>query len=128
MAGNLAQDAMYFVQYVDSHYLPLNGKHQYYLDLVDPIPAKGFWSLTAYNQDHYFDENIIGKYSVGTGTDGLVLNAKGGTKILLSHTPPNSTLDYPNWLPTPSKTFTLILRAYWPQIPFTYKIPSLVRV
>lgn len=114
LAGNLAKDAIYYVQYLDSWLRPLSGKNSYLFNLERPLPVKGFWSLAAYNSNHYFDANPINRYSVGTGTKGLVHNSFGGTKIILSHLPPSDPADFNNWLPIPNGTFNLMLRTYWP--------------
>lgn len=109
----------------------LNGKNSYKIEFTSPVPAKGFWSLTAYNNDHYFDTNSIGRYSIGTGTTGLIKNENGGFTLYLSLNPPADPKLINNWLPVPKDRFNVILRTYWPEpnmLDFSYKIPKLVRI
>lgn len=130
LGGNLAADALYFASYTDSLLRRLNGRHSYSLDLVKPVPANGFFSLTAYDQNHYFESNQIGVYSIGTGTANKTMNEKGGLAIYLSTTPPSDPSLIHNWLPVPKGEFYLILRAYWPKdelLTGAYKIPNVLR-
>ena len=41
-------------------------------------PVNGFWSLTLYNQHHFFEPNEIKRYSVGTKNKTLKYNGDGG--------------------------------------------------
>ena len=44
-------------------------------------PVKGFWSLTLYNQHHFFSPNEIKRYSVGTKNKTLVTAPDGSLTI-----------------------------------------------
>lgn len=130
LGGNLAEDALYYASYTDSLLRRLDGRNSYTLDLAEPVPANGFFSLTAYDKNHYFERNQAGVYSIGTGTVNKKLNAKGGLTIYLSVSPPLDSSLLHNWLPVPKGEFYLILRAYWPKDELAsgaYKIPNVVR-
>jgi hypothetical protein len=43
--------------------------------------AKGFWSLTLYNQEHLFHPSSLNRYSLGTKSRGLTPNADGSLTL-----------------------------------------------
>lgn len=76
-------------------------------------PVRGFWSLTLYNQHHFFAPNAIDRYSLGTKNKDLHYNAGGSLTIHVQA--PRPTASDANWLPAPAgQPFSLYLRAYWP--------------
>lgn len=77
--------------------------------------VNGFWSLTLYNEHHFFAPNEIKRYSTGTKNKGLKYNPDGSLTILVqADAPPAAQRD--NWLPAPKGgDFTLYVRAYWPK-------------
>lgn len=79
-------------------------------------PAKGFWSLTLYDDNHAFYQNDLKRYSLGTKNDGLMYNADGSLTFLIQHQPPAEEMRS-NWIPAPSGAFSLYLRAYAPDAP-----------
>ena len=52
-------------------------------------PVKGFWSLTLYNQHHFFEPNAIKRYSVGTKNKTLVTAPDGSLTIYVQANEPN---------------------------------------
>jgi hypothetical protein len=40
-------------------------------------PVKGFWSLTLYNEQHFFSPNDLKRYSIGTKNKSLQANTSG---------------------------------------------------
>jgi hypothetical protein len=76
-------------------------------------PVHGFWSLTLYNQHHFFHPNDLNRYSLGTKNDHLVHDADGSLTLYAQANRPAGDL-VANWLPAPAGDFTLYLRAYWP--------------
>jgi len=65
----------------DALYLPItpakNDGHTVYKLTVGEIPVDGFWSLTVYDRDGYFQKNEYGSYSVNSlsakkGADGAI--------------------------------------------------------
>jgi hypothetical protein len=112
-----------------------NGDGLYRLALPRPIPAEGFWSLSMYeatdDDQFFFTENPIKRYSIGDRTRGVKKNAGGGLDIWISRTDPGGEKSA-NWLPAPtSGPFAMILRAYLPKpelLTGRYKLPPIVRV
>ena len=77
----------------------------------------GFWSLTLYNEHHFFAPNAINRYSLGTKNKDLQKNPDGS---LTMHVQADEPAERTNWLPAPAgKDFSLYLRAYWPQVAIT---------
>jgi hypothetical protein len=78
-------------------------------------PVKGFWSLTMYDEYHFFVANEIRRFSLGTKNKDLNSNADGSLTIYVQPDPPNNPAQRANWLPAPKNSdFSLFLRAYWP--------------
>ncbi len=75
-------------------------------------PVKGFWSLTLYNEHHFFYPNDLGRYSLGTKNQTLQLGDDGSLTIYVGNTSPGAELES-NWIPAPAEEFSLYLRAYW---------------
>ena len=80
-------------------------------------PANGFWSLTLYNEHHFFAPNELKRYSLGTKNKTLRYNPDGSlTLYVQAEAPPE--VQQANWLPAPkSGNFSLYIRAYWPKPP-----------
>jgi hypothetical protein len=80
----------------------------------DEIPqAKAFWSITLYDERFNLADNPIGRYSIGSLTDGLKFGPDGSLEILMQHQRPSPELEA-NWLPLPEGKFNLFLRTYLP--------------
>lgn len=79
-------------------------------------PVNGFWSLTIYDQDHFFSQNDINRYSLGTKNADLQFNGDGSLTLHVSATPPTDA-PQSNWLPAPNGPFSLYIRAYWGKEP-----------
>jgi hypothetical protein len=77
-------------------------------------PVKGFWSLTLYNEHHFFHPNDLKRYSLGTKNKTLQLGPDGSLTLYVGVKPP---ADGPqsNWLEAPDGDFSLYVRAYWPE-------------
>ncbi|MNP49308.1 hypothetical protein D3C76_1434860 [compost metagenome] len=73
----------------------------------------GFWSLTLYDQLHFFAANDIQRYSMGTKNQDLKYNADGSLTLYIQHQRPAQE-KVSNWLPAPQDEFALTLRAYGP--------------
>ncbi len=80
-------------------------------------PVDGFWSLTLYDEHHFFVPNDIKRYSLGTKNKTLKTNPDGSLTIYVQADPPPEA-QRSNWLPAPkSADFSLFIRAYWPRTP-----------
>ena len=110
---NKPNEAKYFYQDLDSAGGRLNGSNRYRVTFAKgQPPVKGFWSLTLYDDQHFFSPNEINRYSVGTKNKDMKLNADGSVTIYVQADPP---AERTNWLPAPkSADFSLYLRTYWP--------------
>lgn len=113
---NSPNETKYFYQDLDSTGARLNGAYQY--TVTFPAgglpPVKGFWSLTMYNEHHFFEPNKLVRYSLGTKNKDLQTAADGSLTIYVSATPPSQE-KMTNWLPSPNGDFSLYVRSYWPE-------------
>jgi len=76
--------------------------------------VNGFWSLTLYDQNHFFAPNAINRFSLGTKNKDLKLGEDGSLTIHVQHDRPSDD-HVSNWLPAPKEDFELFIRAYWPK-------------
>lgn len=97
--------AIYSTDYPEAN----DGKTIHTLELKD-VPVTGFWSVSVYNEEGFFEKNTLGAYSLNSGTatpdaDGKVTIQFGGCdgKVL-------------NCLPTP-ENWNYSLRLYRPGKP-----------
>jgi len=113
---NKPVETKYFYQDLDSSGVRLNGNNKYAITFAkgEIPPAKGFWSLTLYNQHHFFSPNQLQRYSLGTKNKNLQYNADGSLTLYVQSTPPEQS-KMSNWLPAPKEPFSLYIRCYWPE-------------
>jgi hypothetical protein len=78
--------------------------------------VRGFWSLTLYNDKHFFSPNALNRYSLGTKNKHLAAAAAGSTTIYVGKVSPGADKEA-NWLPAPDGHFSLYIRAYWGEQP-----------
>ncbi|NVB85368.1 MAG: DUF1254 domain-containing protein [Kofleriaceae bacterium] len=102
--GNPRQDAMYIGITPEKN----DGKHVYRLTVRD-VPVDGFWSISVYNAQGYFESNSFNKYTVNNITaqraaDGTIVVQFGGTSE-------DPTV---NWLPVPPG-WNYVVRLYRPR-------------
>ncbi|MFH7003442.1 DUF1254 domain-containing protein [Flavobacterium bizetiae] len=109
-------ETKYFYQDKDVSGTRLHGSSNYTVTFAkgEVPPVKGFWSLTLYNQYHFFSPNAINRFSVGTKNKDLKYNADGSLTIYVQNTEPEKD-KVSNWLPSPKETFSLYIRCYWPE-------------
>ena len=116
---NSPNETKYFYQDLDVSGARLNGADRYTVTFPkdQTPPVNGFWSLTLYNEHHFFAPNDIKRYSTGTKNKALRQDADGSLTIhVQADEPPSAQRD--NWLPAPKGAdFTLYVRAYWPKTP-----------
>jgi hypothetical protein len=113
---NTPEETTYFYQDLDSRGERLHGSRSYAVTFPPHQlpPVRGFWSLTLYNEHHFFHPNPLNRYSLGTKNAGLHHAADGSLTLTASATPPDDDDLRSNWLPAPAGPFSLYLRAYWP--------------
>ena len=116
---NKPTETKYFYQDLDVNGGRLNSGRKYTVTFAKGglPPVKGFWSLTMYNVEHFFEENAIGRYSVGTKNRDLSKGTDGSLTIYVQADEPRDAAQKANWLPAPKngQDFSLFMRAYWPQ-------------
>ncbi|HUB55556.1 MAG TPA: DUF1254 domain-containing protein [Mycobacterium sp.] len=112
---NKRTETTYFYQDLDANGDRLNGVNAYSVTFADKQlpPARGFWSLTLYNEHHFFHPNGHRRYSLGTKNKTLQYNSDGSLTLQIWGRPLSGHPES-NWLPAPDGDFSLYLRAYWP--------------
>ena len=114
---NAPKETKYYYQDLDAAGARLNGANRYAVTFAkdQTPPVNGFWSLTLYNEHHFFSPNEINRYSLGTKNKALKPNPDGSLTIYVqADAPPPAQRD--NWLPAPrGSDFSLYVRAYWPK-------------
>jgi hypothetical protein len=113
---NRPRETRYFYQDLDQDGARLNGAKRYTVTFKQVPPVKGFWSITLYDQFHFFAPNDIDRYSLGTKSKGLHFEADGSLVIYVQKDKPDAD-KVSNWLPAPDSDFSLYIRAYWPLPP-----------
>jgi hypothetical protein len=113
---NTPRETKYFYQDFDSGGAQLRGNHSYTVTFAKGQlpPVRGFWSLTLYNQHHFFSPNELKRYSVGTKNKTLLTASDGSLTIYVQSDAPAGA-QRANWLPAPKENFALYIRSYWPQ-------------
>ena len=115
---NKNKETKYFYQDVDIEGQRLNGKNSYTLSFPKGSlpPVKGFWSITAYDDHHFFIPNELERYSLGTKNTDLKFGEDGSLTIYVQAEPPKDDDLRSNWLPIQkNEDFSLLVRAYWPK-------------
>ena len=118
MFDNKPTETQYYYTDGDSTGASLNGDGNYQVTFApgqDP-PVNGFWSLTLYNEHHFFNPNALKRYSLGTKNKTLKRNADGSLTLYAGAKSPGKDKES-NWLPAPTAHFSLYLRAYWGKQP-----------
>jgi hypothetical protein len=114
MYDNRPEETKYIYTDDDSQGNQLNGRNTYAITFAkgEVPPVKGFWSLTLYNAEHFFNPNPLNRYSLGTKDKTLKYNADGSLTLYAGTKSPGKDKES-NWLPAPDGPFSLYIRAYW---------------
>jgi hypothetical protein len=114
---NTPLETTYFYQDLDHAGDRLNGGRRYSVSFgaAGLPPVRGFWSLTLYNEHHFFHPNQLNRHSLGTKNKNLTTEQDGSLTIYVSAEPPGNDSRRSNWLPAPTGEFSLYLRTYWPE-------------
>ena len=114
---NAPNETKYFYQDLDVGGARLNSAKRYTVTFPKggTPPVNGFWSLSIYNEHHFFVANPINRFSVGTKNKDLKLAPDGSLTIYVQAEAPTDAAQRANWLPAPKGDFSLYIRAYWPQ-------------
>lgn len=113
---NVPKETKYFYQDLDEKGARLSGASAYTVTFPKGKlpPVDGFWSLTLYNEHHFFAPNDLKRYSLGTKNKTLKSNDDGSLTIYVQAASPGKGKES-NWLPAPKGEFSLYVRAYWPK-------------
>ena len=116
--GNTAAEALYPNFSTDAAGAPLTGaaNYTYHFAPGQLPPVNAFWSLTMYElPKSLLVANPINRYLVNSPMlRELVPDADGGYTLYVQHDSPGPERE-PNWLPSPTGPFALVLRLYWPK-------------
>lgn len=129
---NTPRETKYFYNQTDQDGADLDGDRAYTMTFRagQLPPVRGFWSLTVYNQHHFFAPNDLDRYSLGTKNADLEYGDDGSLTLYVQSTAPDDA-PQANWLPAPAgQPFSLYLRAYWPHdeaLDGTWYPPLIVR-
>jgi hypothetical protein len=118
---NAPRETKYFYQDFDTGGERLNGANRYTVtfDKGQTPPVNGFWSLTLYNEHHFFAPNELKRYSLGTKNKTLRYIEDGSLTLYVQAESPGSDRES-NWLPSPKDgDFSLYVRSYWPKVEVT---------
>lgn len=130
---NSPNETKYFYQDLDPSGERLNSANRYTVTFPKDgtPPVNGFWSLSMYNEHHFFVANPINRFSVGTKNKDLKPAADGSLTIYVQADAPTDVVQRANWLPAPKGDFSLYVRAYWPKPATTdgsWTPPAVLRV
>ncbi len=129
---NKRNETMYFYTDNDTKLQQLVGTSSYSVTFAKGQlpPVKGFWSVTMYDPEHYFYQNALKRFALGTKNKSLKYNDDGSLTIYLGNKSPGKDKET-NWLPAPAGNFSIWLRAYWPDqaiLDGTWKPPVIARL
>ena len=129
---NKREETAYFYRDLDSQGQQLHGKNNYTVTFAkgQTPPVKGFWSLTLYNEHHFFNKNPLSRYSLGTKNKTLQNNSDGSLTLYVGAKSPGKEKES-NWLPAPDGTFSLYTRCYWSEkaiLDGTWMAPNVEKV
>jgi len=121
--------------YNDAAGQPLNGKNRYTItfDLKDMPPVTEFWELPLYDQEGFFVDNPIDRYSLNSYMlqRGKLHTVDGKLVIYVQADEPGDPDQRRNWLPAPRDAFQFTARFYGPRGPLidgSYAMPGVVKV
>jgi hypothetical protein len=114
IVANDPAEAIYLNTSIDPEGQQLTGANSYVMHFAKgELPeVKAFWSITLYDAKHNLVANPIKRYALGD-RDKLKFNADGSLDIYIQNESPGTDKE-PNWLPSPSGEFNLVLRSYLP--------------
>jgi hypothetical protein len=129
---NQPNETRYFYQDLDANGKRLTGSNKYTVTIAKGMlpPVKGFWSLTLYNEYHFFHPNELKRYSLGTKNKGLKINEDGSLTLYVQTDAPEER-KRANWLPALKGEFSLFVRCYWPDTAITegkWTPPAVIQV
>ena len=108
LGANTVDVALYLRTEADEAGEPLTSDKTYvmHFESFPPLLEDGFWSVTAYNSDHFLIDNPIDRYCINDRSN-FVLNEDGSLDIILSEKQPENAA---NWLPVSGNAFHFFMR------------------
>ena len=133
LGANRPQDAVYPTSLKAADGRAYDGANKYVVNFAKGMapPARGFWSITMYDENYFFVANKLNRYSISARQD-LKKNPDGSITLYIQNDSPGVDKEN-NWLPAPSGKFVLMMRLYWPQetspsiINGSWKPPAVVK-
>lgn len=116
MYENTPVETKYIFTDFDKDGAQLSGNNLYSITFAagQEPPVNGFWSLTLYNDHHFFNPNSLNRYSLGTKNKTIKRDADGSFTLYAGSKSPGPDKES-NWLPAPNGNFSLYIRSYWPK-------------
>jgi hypothetical protein len=129
--ANLREDAMYAHAAVDADGAPLKGANKYVVRFPKGglPPVRGFWSISMYDTQRRFVDNVLDRYAIGD-RGNVTFGNDGALTLYIQYQSPGIAYAS-NWLPAPAGPFSLIMRLYWPAkaiLDGMWKPPAIQRV
>jgi hypothetical protein len=118
---NRRRETAYYFLDVDAEGCRLEGGREYRLTFPRGSlpPARGFWSLTVYDERHALPEEAGGRHSIGSRTQALEYGPDGSLTITIGPDKESaregSSPTAGSRLTAPAGSFSLYLRVYWPE-------------
>ena len=133
LLGGACDEVKHFYLDLDAGGERLNSAHRYTLAFAkgQAPPVQSHWTLSIYDEQHFFVANSIDRFCLGTRTRDLRHAADGSLTVFVQSSMPTDPGQRPNWLPAPVGDFSLHVRAYWPlqaAIDGTWTPPAVVKV
>ncbi len=118
MFDSAAEETQYFYTDNDSKGKRLHGANSYEITFAagELPPVNGFWSLSLYDEEHFFYPNRLRRYALGSRDESLQYNPDGSLTLYAGARSPGGDRET-NWLPAPDGPFSLYIRAYWSKAP-----------
>ncbi|MGK0374287.1 MAG: hypothetical protein ACJA2E_000756 [Arenicella sp.] len=120
------EEAVYANIKVDSKGRILSASNAYkiHFDKGETPPVNAFWSLSLYDQQGFFTDNLLQRHSIGDRNQ-LQFNDDGSVDIYIQADTPTTGVS--NWLPSAVGNFELTMRLYSPKQSFLsgqWKLPE----
>lgn len=114
--ASLPQDTFYpFLDHLDAGTAAAPRRYRIRFEPGQLPPVDAFWSLSAYDPDHYFIANPANRFAVGHQLP-VVAGPDGAVEIVLRNARPGPEVPDGNRLPIPAAgTFSLAMRLYAPR-------------
>lgn len=114
LGANRPQDAVYPTSEGPDLLQRYNGADKYVMRFEKGQfpPAKGFWSITMYDDQYFFVPNPLNRYTISS-RNKFKANPDGSVDVYVQNESPGKDKES-NWLPAPKGTFVLMMRLYWP--------------